>query len=247
MEPKFLIPKPTDRVINVGPTGSGKSILAEFLLSYVTAEFRANVVIVDPKHGWFYRKVDSRKNPTGYINKYKQPIYVAEDLDELEEAMDEQRETSYQILYRPPKEHLVRQNAKELDTVASLVFERGHTTLYYDELYMVANGSDFQVRAPNYFYCVTQGRSKKIGVWGSVQRPSWIPLIALTETEVRSTFYLRNWEDRKRMDKVLGDGIPWENLRIHKHSFVQANDMEVTGVNRLQFNNSQNLSVKRIA
>lgn len=241
--PKFLIPKPTDRAVFVGPTGSGKSVLAEMLLSYVTARLSANVVIVDPKHGWEFHRA---KNETGYVNKYKQPLYVASDLDELEDALDEQRENGFQVLYQPPKEHLVRQNADKLDEVASIVFDRGHTTLYYDELYMVANGSDFQRRAPNYFYCVTQGRAKKIGVWGSVQRPSWIPLIALTETEVRSTFYLRNADDRKRMEKVLGDGVPWEKLQKFPHSFVQANDMEITGVNRLQFQKTQP-TVKRIA
>ena len=237
---EFLIPKPTDRAIFVGPTGSGKTMLAELLLSYITSEWKANVVIVDPKHGWFYR---TTKNETGYMNRYKQPIYVATDLDELEEALDEQRENGYQVVYLPPKEHLTRQNSDKLDEVASIVFERGHTTLYYDELYMVANGTDFQRRAPNYFYCVTQGRSKKIGVWGSVQRPSWIPLIALTETEVRSTFFLRNADDRKRMERVMGDGVPWEKLREHKHSFVQSDDMQITGVDRLQFKTQ---TVKRI-
>lgn len=232
---QFLIPKATDRAIFVGPTGSGKTRLAEYMLA-----FYRNVVIVDPKRGWFFKR--NKTSETGYINRFKQPIYVAEDLDALADALNEQREKPHHVLYRVPKEHTVREHSDKLDEVAAMVFERGHTTLYYDELYTVANGSDFQRRAPNYFYCVTQGRSKKIGVWGSVQRPSWIPLIALTETEVRSTFFLRSGDDRKRMDKVMGDGIPWERLQRFHHSFVQANDMETTGVRTLLFT-AQNISV----
>lgn len=228
---RFLIPKSNNRVAVVGPTGSGKTVLARFLLS-----FYSNVIAVDPKYQWVAES--SKHSPTGYAYPNDadygplrgRPIYYATDLKELREAMDEQVDEPHHILYQPPREHLLmtQGSAEKLDEVAALVLERGHTTLYYDELYYVANGSDFQKRAPNYFYCVTTGRSKKIGVWASVQRPSWIPLIALTETDIRCTFFLRHVDDRKRMEKLMGDGLPWDALRKYKHSFVEADDMETT-------------------
>jgi|SRR6185437_1612303 len=232
---ELLIPRSNNRACFVGPTGSGKTVLARFCLG-----FYSNVIAVDPKHDW--QIVGSRNSPTGYAYPNKpeyvtlrnRPVYLATDLNELRECMDEQREQPYHILYRPPREHLIAANADKLDEVAGLVLERGHTTLYYDELYYVANGSDFQKRAPNYFYCVTTGRSKKVGVWASVQRPSWIPIIALSETDIRSTFFLRHADDRKRMEKLMGDGVPWDKLRTWRHSFVQANDMDSTNTMKLQ-------------
>lgn len=234
---EILVPRSNNRAVFVGPTGSGKTVLARFMLS-----FYKNVICVDPKYQWDVK--EDRQSPTGYrypndrdyVTLQGKPVYYANDLKELRHVMDAQVENPYHILYQPPREHLLmtQASAEKLDEVAALSLERGHTTLYYDELYYVANGSDFQRRAPNYFYCVTTGRSKKVGVWASVQRPSWIPLIALTETDIRSTFFLRHVDDRRRMEKLMGDNIPWDKLRKYRHSFVQADDMDTSGLLKLQ-------------
>ncbi|MGH7745880.1 MAG: hypothetical protein ACREQ5_14035, partial [Candidatus Dormibacteria bacterium] len=63
-----------------------------------------------------------------------------------------------------------------------------------------------------------------VGVWASVQRPRWVPMISLTESDLRISFYLRSREDRSRMDSVMGDGVPWDSLQKTPHSFVAGTD-----------------------
>lgn len=210
----YIVPKRNDRAIFIGPTGSGKTTLAHVLLN-----FYGDVLIVDPKHQWEARKED----------------LLAHNLHELETALDKAADEHRHVVYIVPEEHLLRRNASELDKVADMALQRGDTTLYYDELYFVASGNDFAERAPRYFAAVTTGRSKGVGVWASVQRPRWIPLIALTETDVRATFFLRNAGDRQSVENTMGNDIPWEVLRRNKHSFVMADDMETTIPLKLTF------------
>lgn len=207
----LLFPKDDERVVFIGPTGSGKTTLARFMLS-----LQSDVVFVDFKHREHLRSDDLE----------------AVDLGTLHSALDRASETGQRVVYRVPADHLLPQNARQLDYVAKLALERGDTLLYYDDLVHVARGNDFFERAPFYFLAVTTGREKHVRVWGSVQRPTWIPLVALSESDVRATFYLRATDDRKRVQSFMGE-VPWDVLQRERHSFVMATDLTTTKPLRL--------------
>jgi hypothetical protein len=209
-----LQPKATNRVIAIGPTGCGKSFLMEWLLSHYP-----DVVKVDFKH-------DIRATEGDLI---------AKDLRSLEKRLSEA--DNQHIIYRVPQEHLNPDNSSYLDAVAKMAKEyatkKRPLILYYDELVYVAGSANFFKRAPNYYYAVTTGRGQGLGVWGCVQRPSWVPLIALSESDIRFSFYLRKRSDRERAEELLGD-IDWEMLK-REHTFVAGNDLETSIPSILRF------------
>jgi hypothetical protein len=211
-------PKPNERACFVGPTRCGKTQLAKRLLVHYR-----NVIAVDPKHQFSW---DLESNP-----RFRRIAYSLGDLrTQLEDV--EKTQTGEPIIYRPPPAHLLPANAHELDAIAKIAWDRGGTLLYYDELYFIASSSDFANRAPFFFYCVTAGGQKGIGVWSAFQRPAWVPIIATSETDYRFVFYLRLKADRDRAEDMCGD-VPWSALQRVKHSFVWATDQELSTPQRL--------------
>jgi DNA helicase HerA-like ATPase len=89
----------------------------------------------------------------------------------------------------------------------------GNCTVYIDELYGVlerANAGDY-LRA-----LYTRGRELNIGVWASTQRPSWVPLFALSEADWIFLFRLQMETDRKRMSEIMGQSVRRQELKNHE-------------------------------
>ena len=212
-------PESNRNLVGVGPTRTGKTVVARALLAD-----RKNVLLVDPKHEW--------KPRPQYGDR------VAKNLRELGKQLNRSRDDGRRVIYKPPKEHLLPGNSQYLDEVAYMALSRKNTLLFYDELVFVANGSDFTRRAPNFYFCLTTGNGLGVGVWGLCQRPTHIPLIVLTESTYRYTFYLRKQSDRDRMEELLGEDIPWEVLRRNRYSFVFGDDMDTSAPTRLNLTNS---------
>jgi hypothetical protein len=213
-----IAPAPNNRVDVFGPTRCGKSRFMRWLFY----RYARNGIIVDFKGDW---------------PKAPQDI-EAKDLRSLDKALDKAMSQKVQyasvsfkthphVLYRVPKEHQNPENSAKLDLVAKWALERKNTTLYYDELVFVANGSDFWKRAPNYYYAITTGAGQGVGVWGCAQRPAWIPKIALTETDLRGSFYLRSPDDQKTAADLIGP-IDWDVLSSHKYSLVLGTDFDTS-------------------
>lgn len=210
------LPPPNSRVCFVGPTRSGKTYLARSWLRCYP-----NVAVMDPKHQFSWKMGGKRFGR------------VAKTWRDFEKQMTLSEKDGYPVIYQPPSEYLLPENAEYLDAFYEYAMKRGNTLTYTDELYYIASGSDFTKRAPWYFRAVTAGASMGVGVWSAFQRPSWVPLIALTETEMRAIFNLRFDADRERITKNFG-AIPWETLRREKHSFVLSTDEWTSGVLRLK-------------
>lgn len=210
------MPKREDRVCFIGPTGSGKTFLARRMLSTYD-----QVIVLDAKHD----------NDTWGKWKRNKAVIYADSLSKLERACNAMRNDGGAILYQPPREHTRSENVSALDEVFGLAYDRGHTLVYVDDLVLVARNSAAFARTPNYQDCVTCGRARGVGVWSSIQRPSRIPLVAITESEHQFVFYLRNGNDRDTVDTVVGDEppVPWGILRAQPHSYVWNTNASMEG------------------
>jgi hypothetical protein len=178
-------------------------------------------VIIDAKHDdrawgpW-------RANPA---------VQHADSIAKLERALNVMRESGGAVLYRPPAEHLRAANIGAVDDVFGMVYARGQTLCYVDDLVLLARNSQAFGRLPSYQDAITCGRARGVGIWSSIQRPARVPLISMTESEHQYAFYLRNGSDRDTVDDVIGDDppVPWEALRKSEFSFVHGTNAGLDG------------------
>lgn len=94
-----------------------------------------------------------------------------------------------------------------------------YVTVYIDEVYLTLATKG---RSGTYFHALyTQGRERKQGIWAAMQRPAWVPVECLSESEWFYIFRLIIPEDRKRLQQVVGNVA----LREMKgHQFTVYND-----------------------
>jgi len=82
----------------------------------------------------------------------------------------------------------------------------GNIVVYIDELYALVNFG--QGKPPIILSRLyTQGREKDVGVWGSTQRPSWVPMFTLSESDWFFAFRTQLSEDRKRLAELMGEEV----------------------------------------
>jgi DNA helicase HerA-like ATPase len=82
----------------------------------------------------------------------------------------------------------------------------GNVVVYIDELYALV---DFgQAKAPQILSRLyTQGRERLVGVWGATQRPSWVPMFTMSESDWFFMFRVQLGDDRKRLAELMGESV----------------------------------------
>lgn len=111
------------------------------------------------------------------------------------------------------------------------IYDAGNVVVYIDELFAVVPPGS---RAPEYMTaCYTRGREFGVGVWASTQRPSSIPLIAISEAEHFFMFRLTLAEDRKRMSEFMGEAVLRPIRDRHGFYYVNAAADGVTYIKTL--------------
>lgn len=91
------------------------------------------------------------------------------------------------------------------DAYFATIYGAGHVTVYIDEAYGIVPPGAKIPPMLNALY--TRGRELGIGVWAATQRPSWIPLVMLSEAEWLFAFRLQLDADRKRMAELMGPEV----------------------------------------
>ena len=219
-------PAPNNRVCFMGPTGSGKTELARALLKATP-----NVIVIDPKHEFDWKEATPR---------YARVAYDFKDLVSHCRQI-EQKGSGAPVIYRPPSGDLLPSNIARVDAVFNYALQRGGTTVYVDEMsYLTGSSSGFQDRIPHWFRAVTTGRSRGVGVWSAFQRPSNVPLLAMSESDYRIAFFLRLKKDQARAEELCGP-IDWQELADEPYSFVWATDRYSSSPVRLNLKNPAQL------
>jgi ABC-type dipeptide/oligopeptide/nickel transport system ATPase component len=95
-------------------------------------------------------------------------------------------------------------------------YETGNCTVYIDELYGVLNMRRLPPRYLTALY--TRGRELNIGVWSATQRPTWVPLFALSEADWLFVFRLQLDADRRRMAEIMGSDV--RDRELHNHEVL---------------------------
>jgi len=213
---------PNHRSAFCGPTGCGKTVAMGSALKCFD-----NVVLTSPKRRWDWR-LEPLADPESWRRKQQRFSRRAYDVQELDrELAAVARDGSGDpIVFLPPK--LLNEDAHHalLDYPFKRALERGNTLAATDELFFHSGANNFRRAAPGLFFTITTMREDGCGCMYAFQRPAWIPVVALSESEHLFVWYLQDQDDRDAIDRRAGkergknSPIDWGALRESEHAFV---------------------------
>ncbi len=180
-----------DRVFICGKTGTGKTYLARHLTQRLT-----RLVVLDGKGTLGSWELEPWDREARRALKANEPIRTRVVLGSVT---------------GDPVDYWV--------SVLETLYSVSNVTIYIDEVYMII---DPGTRAPAIFTALyTQGRELGIGVWAATQRPTWIPLVCMSEAEHFWMFRLNLEEDRKRMSAFMGPDVMQPIRDVHGYYYMR--------------------------
>jgi hypothetical protein len=175
------------RLTFIGQTGSGKSVVARYLLK-IARKRGWRIVIIDPKRDWM--------KYLGQKYEYAEKGLGTVDRPRLVREFDER--LAVQII------HPIEYDA-HTEKFLNAVIAKRNCIVYIDEITQLATASI----VPRQIKIIwTQGRSLNIGAWCATQRPKGIPLVVKDQSEVWFLFRVNSFDDRK----VVKGYLPIEDM-----------------------------------
>lgn len=202
-----------DRAILIGATGTGKTLLARFLVDdpaqpfsvvYDTKGLISSPALQKPQDRWIGHKV-----------------YTDFDLliEDQKRGLEKGVMADPRVIYRPPvKEE--RDKAAQ-DDFFWWVYDRWHTRLYVDEAYSILGGTN---PSDALQACLSRGRERGISTVISTQRPARIPVITMSESEHIYVFRLNAKRDRETAGELIDvDPRAFHPSELKDHQFYYFN------------------------
>lgn len=187
------LPKTGERAVLCGPTGSGKTKLAIFLVERIPT---GPLIVYNTK-------------PDKSLRSLPKAV-VCRTLEEVHTAIkrDKQFDDCDYIIFEP--HYTVVSDPDNLDLLLEYHLEHFiRLPLYIDELYhFCKNGRGGQ----GLIGIITRGRAFGTTMLMATQRPAFIPLFALTESQRIYSFNLAHLDDKKRLGNMIPDFAKYPRL-----------------------------------
>lgn len=166
--PTVHFPGPTERALIIGRTGSGKTVLASYILSLQDIEARP-WIIFNAKRDPLFEELAERKAIRGELGVNSKPP---------------KSPGLYVVHYLPAGQD------KQIEALLWRIWEKGNIGIWVDEMYSFPQGDAFAA-------ILTQGRTKRLPVIALAQRPTHISRFAVSETSYFACFRIiddRDWK-----------------------------------------------------
>ena len=146
-----------------------------------------------------------------YDRKYEHSnlnVPIAHTLEAVQQLWDSSIE---KIVYQP-----WNTSADDCNELAHMVFQRGNTTLWIDELASVST----PLKYPYYLgECIRLGQIRGIGIVLVSQRPALIPSLAISEADIIVAFRLQLFNDAEKIAAVMGEQFIPELMHLESYYF----------------------------
>jgi energy-coupling factor transporter ATP-binding protein EcfA2 len=199
-----------ERVFICGKTGSGKTTLAKWLTKSVS-----RLIVLDSK---------------GTLGNWNLAPFDREAREKWEGG------ERCRVRVVAPLDDLDSEEGFDWSEVFAFALSVGNVTLYIDELFAIVEPGR---RASNAMSaCYTRGREFGIGVWASTQRPSWVPMFTISESEHYFLFRLTLAKDRQTMAAFMTEQVETPIQDPHGFYYMNAQDDAPKYFSQLEIGNA---------
>lgn len=174
-----LLLKPGERGTLTGPTGCGKSTIAQLIVQQTPGR----CCIVDPKRLFVTKR--------SHMNELKLDAVIS-SLADLKLFRPKR------FIFRPSEDDL--SNMAMYDSIYEWCYRQGNILVYTDDMLgVLPKGTDLKWLQR----CYQMGRQHKVTMLSTVQRPHWFPLYLYSESTKYYTFGLRLKADIQRVQEFM--------------------------------------------